>query len=89
MLWNADDLGMTMRYKAAAAAATKLGIAVQALGVREPDDFQTAFAAMGSAKPDGILMVTDVLTVLNRKKVTDFRRRSSHPGNLRIRLSRP
>lgn len=72
MLWNADDLGMTMRYKAAAAAATKLGVAVQPLGVREPDDFRTAFVAMGSGKPDGILMVTDVLTILNHKKVMDF-----------------
>jgi putative ABC transport system substrate-binding protein len=72
MLWNADDLGMTMRYKAAAAAATTLGIAVQPLGVREPDDFVAAFSKMGAEKPDGILMVTDVLTVLNRKKVIDF-----------------
>jgi putative ABC transport system substrate-binding protein len=72
MLWNADDLGMTMRYKAAAAAATKLGVAVQPLGVREPDDFAAAFAKMGTEKPDGILMVTDVLTILNRKKVMDF-----------------
>jgi ABC-type uncharacterized transport system substrate-binding protein len=72
MLWNADDLGMTMRYKAAAAAATKLGIAVQPLGVREPDDFAAAFGKLGTQKPDGILMVTDVLTVLNRKKVIEF-----------------
>ena len=72
MLWNADDLGMTMRYQAAAAAAAKLGITVQPLGVHEPDDFEAAFAAMGSEKPDGILMVTDVLTILNHKKVMDF-----------------
>lgn len=72
MLWNADDLGMTMRYQAAAAAAAKLGIAVQPLGVREPDDFAAAFSKMGTEKPDGILMVTDVLTVLNRKKVMEF-----------------
>ncbi len=38
MLYNADDLGMTLRYKSAEAAAKSLGIAVQPLGVREPDD---------------------------------------------------
>jgi len=72
MLWNTDDLGMTTRYRAAAGAAATLGIDVQPLGVREPDDFDTAFAAMDREKPDGILMVTDVLTVLNRKRVFDF-----------------
>jgi len=72
MLYNADDLGMTLRYQAAEAAAKGLGIAVQPLGVREPDDFDTAFAAMTRDKPDGILMVTDVLTILNRKRVFEF-----------------
>jgi putative ABC transport system substrate-binding protein len=72
MLWNADDLGMTTRYKAAEAAAKNLGIAVQPLGVREPDDFETAFTAMTRHRPDGILMVTDALTILNRKRVFEF-----------------
>jgi putative tryptophan/tyrosine transport system substrate-binding protein len=72
MLWNADDLGMTTRYRAATAAAVTLGIAVQSLGVREPDDFDAAFTAMTREKPDGILMVTDSLTVLNRKRVFEF-----------------
>jgi putative tryptophan/tyrosine transport system substrate-binding protein len=72
MLWNADDLGMTTRYRAAAAAAATLGLVVQPLGVREPEDFDTAFAAMIRDKPDGILMVTDILTNLNRKRVFEF-----------------
>jgi putative ABC transport system substrate-binding protein len=40
--------------------------------VREPDDFNSAFAAMTAEMPDGILMVSDSLTVLNRKRVFDF-----------------
>ena len=72
MLWNANDPGMTQRYRAAAAAAASLGVAVQALGVREPDDFDAAFAAMTHEMPDGILMVTDALTALNRKRVFEF-----------------
>jgi putative ABC transport system substrate-binding protein len=80
MLWNADDLGMTGRYKAASAAAATIGIAVQALGVREPDDFNSAFAAMDKEMPDGILMVTDVLTLLNRKRVFEFAAAHRLPG---------
>src|SRR4029079_7360727 len=72
MLWNKDDLGMSMRYEASAKAAQSLGVAVQSLGVREPNDFEEAFAAMTRDKPDAILMVADSLTILNRRRVYDF-----------------
>jgi len=72
MLWNADDLGMTGRYKNAEAAARTLGFEIQPLGVREPEDFAAAFAAMVRDRPDAILMVTDALTALNRKRVFEF-----------------
>jgi len=72
MLWNADNLGMTLRYRAAEAGAKALGISVQPLGVREPSDFEEAFRAMNRNMPDAILMVTDFLTILNRKPVFEF-----------------
>jgi ABC-type uncharacterized transport system substrate-binding protein len=72
MLWNKDDRGMTQRYDASAKAAQELGVTVLPLGVREPDDFNEAFAAMNREMPDAILMVTDSLTLLNRKRVFDF-----------------
>jgi putative tryptophan/tyrosine transport system substrate-binding protein len=72
MLWNADDLGMTLRYRASETGAQALGIVVQPLGVREPNDFGQAFAAMNRDVPDAILMVSDALTILNRKRVFEF-----------------
>jgi ABC-type uncharacterized transport system substrate-binding protein len=72
MLWNAEDLGMSLRYKAAEAQARGLGIDVESLGVRAPEGFDDAFAAMIRRPPDAILMVSDVLTTLNRKRVFDF-----------------
>jgi putative ABC transport system substrate-binding protein len=72
MLWNTDDLGMSMRYEASAKAAQGVGITVQPLGVREPDDFNEAFAAMNRDPPDAILMVSDSLTLLNRKRVIGY-----------------
>jgi putative tryptophan/tyrosine transport system substrate-binding protein len=72
MLWNAADLGMSMRYRAAEQAARILGVKVQTLGVREPDDFEGAFTAMTRDRPDAILMVNDALTNLNRKRVVEF-----------------
>ena len=72
MLWNKDDLGMSMRYETSAKAAQGVGIVVQPLGVREPDDFNEAFDAMTRDPPDAILMVSDSLTLLNRKRVIDY-----------------
>jgi putative tryptophan/tyrosine transport system substrate-binding protein len=72
VLWNADDLGMTLRYQAAEVEAKRAGMMIVPLGVHAPDDFDTAFSEMTKKPPDAILMVTDVLTVLNRKRVIDF-----------------
>ncbi len=66
VLWNADDLGMTLRYRAAEVEAKRLGMQIVPLGVHAPDDFDTAFAAMTEKPPNAILMVTDILTVLGR-----------------------
>jgi putative ABC transport system substrate-binding protein len=72
MLWNKDDLGMTLRYEASAKSAQALGIKVLALGVAAPDDFGGAFSVMNEEKPDAILMVADSLTNLNRERVFEF-----------------
>jgi putative ABC transport system substrate-binding protein len=72
MLWNRNDLGMSMRYEASADAARSLGVAVQPLGLREPDDFNGVFEAMDRDPPDAIFMVADALTTLNRKRVFDY-----------------
>jgi putative ABC transport system substrate-binding protein len=72
VLYNAGDPGMTLRYRAAEAGATAQGLSIEQLGVREPSDFDQAFAAMNANMPDAILMVSDVLTGLNRKRVFEF-----------------
>ncbi|MFI5375867.1 MAG: ABC transporter substrate-binding protein [Candidatus Rokuibacteriota bacterium] len=72
VLWNADDRGMTLRYREVEKAARTLHVTVQALGVREPDDFDMAFSAMTANPPDALIMVTDALTLLNRKRVIDY-----------------
>jgi hypothetical protein len=72
MLWNRDDLGMSMRYEASAGAARSIGVTVQPLGVRAPDDFDRVFETMDRNPPDAILLVADVLTNLNRKRVFDY-----------------
>ena len=72
VLWNADDFGMTLRYQSAEAEAPRLGIQIVPLGVHAPNDFAAAFAEMTKKPPDAIMMVTDVLTNLNRQSVIAF-----------------
>jgi ABC-type uncharacterized transport system substrate-binding protein len=72
VLWNAEDRAMTLRYREVERAAHVLRVTIQPLGVREPEDFDAAFSAMSRERPDGLFLVTDALTTLNRKRVLDF-----------------
>jgi putative tryptophan/tyrosine transport system substrate-binding protein len=63
---------MTSRYREIAKAAGALRVKIQPLGVREPEDFDEAFSSMTRERPDALLLVTDSLTNLNRKRVLEF-----------------
>jgi hypothetical protein len=51
-----------------------MGVTVQAVGAREHDDLNEAFAVMDREPPDAILMSngSDSLTVPNRKRVFEY-----------------
>lgn len=72
VLWNMGDNAMTLRYREIEKAAQLLRVSIEPLGVREPDDFDTAMAAMNRSRPDALMMVSDALTTLNRKRVIDY-----------------
>ena len=74
MLWSADSLNMPWRHEQSLAQANELGISVQLLGVREPDNFADAFAAIEHEIPDGLLMAADTLNNLNRRRMYAFAR---------------
>src|SRR5688572_9022833 len=72
IVWNTNDQGMTLRYREIEKAARALRVDVQALGVREPEDFAAAFEAMTRRRPDAMFLVADVLTNMNRKRFVEF-----------------
>ncbi len=72
VLWNASDQGMTLRYHKIEEAARVLGVKVQPIEVRTPDDFEPAFAAMTRRRPDAMFLVADGLTTMNGKRVVEF-----------------
>ena len=71
VIWNANDEGMTLRYREIEKAARILKVEVQAFGVRQPDDFDTAFSSMRNRRPDAVFLVADNLTISNRKQLIE------------------
>ena len=72
VLWNVGNNAMTLRYREIEKAAQVMHITIDPLGVREPEDFDIAFAAMTRARPDALMMLTDAFTNLNRQRVLDY-----------------
>jgi len=72
IIWNSDDLGMTLRYRGIEEAARILKVEVLPLGVRGSEDFAVAFSTMARRRPDALFLVADALTAMNRKQVIEF-----------------
>ena len=72
VLWNAADPGMVLRFREIEAAALVLGVTLQPLEVRGPNDFEPAFTAMTQEHP-GLFVVAEALTLAaHRCRVLDF-----------------
>ena len=72
VLWNAANPYPALVFKETERAAQTLGIEVQSLEVREPNDFGNAFEAAERHQPDALIMVEDPLTIDFRKQIADF-----------------
>ena len=72
VLWNAADRAMKLRYREIETAANAMQIGIRSIEVREPEDFDAAFAAMRGDRPDAMFLVSDALTGLNRKRIIEF-----------------
>ncbi len=72
VLWNANDPGMLLRYRAIESAAKFLNLDVESLPLFRPEDFDGAFVAMARRRPDALFLVTDALTNTNQQRVVEF-----------------
>ena len=79
VLWNAADTAMTLRFQEIQVAAQMLGVTLQPLGVQDAADIDGALSAMTRARPDALLMITDVLTARHSRRVVDFATRNQLP----------
>jgi len=72
VLWNAANPYSALVYKETQAGGRTLGIDVQSLEVRGPDDFDGAFEAARRLRLDALITVEDPLTASYRKDIADF-----------------
>jgi putative ABC transport system substrate-binding protein len=72
VLWNAANPYAANVFRETERAARKLGIDIQSLEVRGPDDFDTAFEVARAQHPEGLITVEDPLTTSNRNTIVDF-----------------
>jgi putative ABC transport system substrate-binding protein len=80
VLWNAADLGMTLKFREIELAAQALRVAVHASAVREPKDFDGVFTEMMRTRPDALFVITDPMTALNRKQLVELASKNRLPA---------
>jgi putative ABC transport system substrate-binding protein len=80
VLWNAADLGMSLKFRELERAAQALRVAVHASAVRETKDFDGAFSAMIHQRPDALFVITDPLTTSNRKQLFELATKNRLPA---------
>ncbi len=72
VLWNIQNEGMQLRFREVSSAAPPLGIHVLSFGVRNPAEFDEAFAAMRREHPHALLVMADPVTMGQRKRTVEF-----------------
>jgi putative ABC transport system substrate-binding protein len=72
VLWNPDNLVSVPELKETQAVARALGLQLQLLGVRNPDEFGAAFSTMTKARADAIVVLSDAMFFGERKQIADL-----------------
>jgi putative ABC transport system substrate-binding protein len=80
VLWNPFNPDSAFLFKGTETAARTLGIQVQSLEVRRPEDFDIAFAAMTSGRADALMTVDDPLMVAHAPRIVDFAAKTHRPA---------
>ena len=80
VLWNAANPYAVLVMRETGAAARTLGVQVQSLEVRDPDEFENAFPAAIRGRAGALIVVDDPLTYLYRMRIADLAARNRLPA---------
>jgi putative tryptophan/tyrosine transport system substrate-binding protein len=80
VLWNAANPALAYPWKESQIAASSLGLKLQSIEVRSPEEINAAFAAIAQDQPDALIVLQDALTLQHRKEIIDFATQHHLPG---------
>jgi putative tryptophan/tyrosine transport system substrate-binding protein len=85
VLWNPANPAIVLEWQATQEAARRLGVQVQSLEIRGPDDFARAFAAATQEHAQALYLTTEALFAIHRTQILDFAARSRLPTSFHSR----
>ncbi len=85
VMWNPASSSMEARYRVVQAGAPQVGVTVRSLEVREPRDFENAFATMTRERPDALLLLVDPVTLENSRRIVTFAAAKRLPAIYEVR----
>jgi ABC-type uncharacterized transport system substrate-binding protein len=85
ILSNPANPGHAAAVSIVKGAARSLGVPLQLLEAREPNQFEGAFAAMAKDRVETLLVVTDSLFILHRARLADLAAKNRLPSMFGVR----
>ena len=80
VLWNAANPYAVLNMRETEAAARTLGLQVQSVEVRGPDDIETGFSTAIRWRAGAFIVVDDPFTYLHRTRIADLAARNQLPA---------
>ncbi len=85
ILWNPTNRSGQLYMDQARSAARTLAIQLQVLEVRQPEDIETAFTAMGRKRAGALLVVADAMFILQRTQIVNLAAKAQLPAMYTLR----
>ena len=85
ILWNPLTAPHAVQVKETEAAARALGLALQPVSARRPDEIDGAFAAMSRARADGLIVLADPVLLSARVRIADLATKGHLPTIYELR----
>jgi putative ABC transport system substrate-binding protein len=80
VLWNPDSTGAALRMRETEAAASSLGLKLQPVEVRGPNDFEHAFSAMKKERADALVPLRSPLIEAQGKQIVELAAKNRLPA---------
>jgi putative ABC transport system substrate-binding protein len=84
-LWNSDNPANRIQFEDIQRAAKALGVRLQSVEIRSPDEFESAFTAITRERPSALIMTADPLHQLHMGRILEFAARSRLPAMYQLR----